>query len=115
MYMSSPVVHEGTLFGLSHRNRGQFFAVDVRSGRTLWTTRGREAENAAMVLARGILLALTTNSELIVSSPDTTGFREIARYDVADTPTWAHPAVSGSQIIVKDADSVAAWGVHARP
>ena len=118
MYMSSPIVAGGTLFGFSHRNRGQFFAVDVRSGRTLWTTRGREADNAAMVSARGVLLALTTNAELIVASPSTTAFKEIARYDVADTPTWAHPAIAGSQIIVKDADSVAAWSIEppaARP
>ena len=67
-----------------------------------------------MVSARGVLLALTTNSELIVSSPNTAGFKEIARYDVADTPTWAHPAVAGTQIIVKDADSVAAWSIEPR-
>jgi outer membrane protein assembly factor BamB len=118
MYMSSPIVSESTLFGFSHRNRGQFFAVNVRSGRTLWTTRGREADNAALVSARGVVLALTTNAELIVSSPSTAAFTEIARYDVADTPTWAHPAIAGSQIIVKDADSVAAWSIEppaARP
>jgi outer membrane protein assembly factor BamB len=115
MYMSSPIVSESTLFGLSHRNRGQFFAVDVRSGRTLWTTRGREADNAGLVSARGVVLALTTNAELIVSSPSTAAFNEIARYDVADTPTWAHPALAGSQIIVRDADSIAAWRVDQRP
>jgi len=112
MYMSSPIVHGGTLLGFSHRNRGQFFAVDVRSGRTLWTTRGREADNAALVSARGVVLALTTNAELIVSSPSTAGFNEIVRYDVADTPTWAHPAIVGSQIFVRDADSLAAWSVE---
>jgi outer membrane protein assembly factor BamB len=115
MYMSSPVVQQGTLFALSHRNRGQFVALDVRTGRTLWTTRGREAENAAIVLARGVLLALTTSSELIAWTPSTAGFKEIVRYDVAETPTWAHPAVAGRQIIVKDADAVAAWRVGARP
>jgi outer membrane protein assembly factor BamB len=114
MYMSSPIVNEGTLFGFSHRNRGQFFAVDVQSGRTLWTSPGREADNAALVAAHGVVLALTTNAELIVSARSTAAFKEIARYDVADTPTWAHPAVAGSQIIVKDADSVAAWGVDQR-
>jgi outer membrane protein assembly factor BamB len=64
------------------------------------------------------LLALTTNAELIVASPSTTAFKEIARYDVADTPTWAHPAIAGSQILVKDADSLAAWSIQppaARP
>jgi outer membrane protein assembly factor BamB len=111
MYMSSPVLDRGTLFGLSHRNRGQFFALDPRTGRTLWMTRGREAENAALVMTGGVGLTLTTNSELIVWKPGTAGFQEIRRYDVADTPTWAHPAVVGRQIVVKDADSVIAWSV----
>jgi outer membrane protein assembly factor BamB len=115
MYMSSPVSDRGTLFGFSHRNRGQFFELDVRTGRALWTTRGREAENAAIVSAPGVLLAVTTNSELIAWIPSTAGFKEIARYDVADTPTWAHPAVAGRQIVIKDADSVEAWTPDSPP
>ena len=37
MYMSSPVAADGVLYGLTQRNRGQFFAVDVKTGKTLWT------------------------------------------------------------------------------
>ena len=40
--------HRGDVGRLSlrptHRNKGQFFAVDPRSGKVLWTTRGREGE-----------------------------------------------------------------------
>ena len=67
MYMSSPVVNGATLFGLSHRNRGQFFAIDVGTGKTLWTTAGREGENASVLAAGGVLLLSTTNGELIVA------------------------------------------------
>lgn len=111
LYMSTPVAQGHTIFGLSHRNRGQFFALDARTGATLWTTRGREADNAALVVARGVLLALTTNSELIVLRPSSAGFEEIRRYDVAPSPTWAHPALDGRQVIVKDVDSIIAWKV----
>jgi outer membrane protein assembly factor BamB len=44
--MSSAVVIGGTLYGFSHRNRGQLFALDSSSGRLLWTTQGRQGENA---------------------------------------------------------------------
>jgi outer membrane protein assembly factor BamB len=112
LYMTSPVAQGTTLFGLSHRNRGQFFALDAETGKTLWTTRGREADNAALVAIGGAILALTTNSELIVLRPSATAFEEVRRYDVAPTPTWAHPALDGRRIVVKDQDSVIAWDVR---
>jgi outer membrane protein assembly factor BamB len=112
LYMASPIADGSTIFGLSHRNRGQFFALDAKTGKTLWTTKGREADNAALVKAGGAILALTTNSELVVLRPSAAAFEEIRRYDVATTPTWAHPALEGRRILVKDVDSVIAWDVR---
>jgi outer membrane protein assembly factor BamB len=51
MYMSSPVATAKAIFGLSHRNRGQFVALDAATGATLWTTRGRDGDNASVVRA----------------------------------------------------------------
>ena len=51
MYMSSPAVSGSAIFGLSNKNRGQFFAIDAASGKTLWLGKGREAENASIVRA----------------------------------------------------------------
>ncbi len=42
MYMSTPVESGGYLFGLTHHSRGQFFCLDLRTGKTMWTTKGRE-------------------------------------------------------------------------
>jgi outer membrane protein assembly factor BamB len=109
MYMSTPVVSGNTLFGLSHRNRGQFFAVDVGTGKTLWTTTGREGENASLLLAGPLLLASTTNAELIVARPNPTKFDEIKRYTIADSAVWAHPALSGRLLLVKDVDKLICW------
>ncbi len=36
MFLSNPVVIGDTLFGLSHRNSGQFFAIDASTGQVLW-------------------------------------------------------------------------------
>src|SRR5690606_14236118 len=77
MYMSSPVVAAGRLYGLSHRNRGQFFALDVASGRVLWTSAGRAGDNASMVAAGQLLLLSTTDGELIIARADTDRFDEI--------------------------------------
>ena len=111
MYMSTAVVSGGTLYGLSHRNRGQFFAMDVATGRTLWTTPGREGDNASVLSAGPLLLFSTTNAELIVARASPSRFDEVKRYVVADSAVWAHPAVAGRLIVVKDVDSLICWSL----
>ena len=109
MYMSSPAATGNALFGLSNKNRGQFFAIDTATGKTLWTTKGREAENASIVRAGDYLLLATTNSELIVARANATRYEEVKRYSVADSAMWAHPAFAGRTIIVKDVNKLTVW------
>jgi len=56
---------------------------------------------ASLVVAGKVLLALTTDSVLYVLSAGATGFAPVAQYQVAKSPVWAHPAVSGSILFVK--------------
>jgi outer membrane protein assembly factor BamB len=109
MYMSTPAVAGNAIYGLSNKNRGQFFALDGATGKTLWTSRGREAENASIVRAGDHLLMATTNSELIVAKTNPARFEEVRRYTLADSAMWAHPAFAGRTIIVKDVDKLIAW------
>jgi outer membrane protein assembly factor BamB len=109
MYMSSPVLNRGYLFGLSHRNRGQFFCVDLATGKTMWTTRGREGENAALILADDLLMATTTEGELVVGRADPKAFTALRRYTVAESPIWAHPVPAGAGVLIKDAETLAYW------
>jgi outer membrane protein assembly factor BamB len=111
LYMNSPVLVGTTLYGMTNRNRGQFFAVDLATGKTLWTTRGREAENAAVVTTGALLFVLKTDAELVIARPNTTSFDVVRRYTVADSPTWAHPVVDGNRLFVKDAGSLTLWTV----
>ena len=111
MYMSSPVVADKTLYGLSHRNRGQFFAIDLQTGRSLWTTPGREGDNASIIAAGSVLLLSTTEGELIVARPNPTKFDEVKRYQIAESALWAHPALAGAAILVKDVDKLICWSM----
>ena len=55
-------VEGGKLYGLSHKKKGQWFCVDAATGKTLWLTDGRQAENAA-ILAGGKPLDSSSNDE----------------------------------------------------
>jgi len=63
------------------------------------------------VNAGDVVLALTTDATLIVARPDNAGLNEVTRYDVAEGATWAHPALVGRQIFVKDVEHLSAWEV----
>ena len=109
MDMSTGVLIGDTLYGFSPRNSGQFFALDAKTGRTLWLTEGRQAENAAVVRAGTLWLALEDDAELVVARANRSAFEPLRRYTVADSETWAQPVVSGRRLFVKDVSTVALW------
>jgi outer membrane protein assembly factor BamB len=111
-FMSTPVANGDLLFGLADRNKGQYFCADVNTGKTLWATTGREAENAAILGAGEVLFFLTNEATLIVARSSAQGFEPLRRYQVADSPTWAHPVVLGKQILIKDASTLALWSME---
>jgi len=110
MFMSSPVLIDGTIYGLTLRSKGQFVAIDAASGKTLWNTQGREGENASMLGSRAWLLASTTDGNLIVARANPQKYDEVRRYEIAQSAVWAHPAITAGSIIVKDVDKVICWG-----
>lgn len=107
MYMSAPVVSGDFLFGLSHKRKGQFFCLDARTGKTLWTSNGRDGDNAAIIAAGETLLMLTNDAELIVAKKTPESYQILRRYTVADSATWAHPIILGSRILIKDTTNLA--------
>jgi hypothetical protein len=69
----------------------------------------RQATNTAVVKAGDLLFLLDDDGELIVATASRAGFQHIKTYHVAESPTWAQPALSGNRLIIKDVSSVALW------
>lgn len=111
MFMSSPIVIGSTIYGLTQRSKGQFVAIDAASGRTLWNTQGREGENASILGSGSWLLLATTEGKFVVARPNPQQYEEVRRYEIAESAVWAHPAITGTSIIVKDVDKVICWSL----
>ena len=109
MYMSTPVADGSFLYGFSNRRKGQLFCMDAATGAARWTTEGRTARNASLVSAGAALLVLTTDGELIVANRRPERYEEVKRYKVSEAEIWAHPAIAGTDIVVRDVESIAAW------
>jgi outer membrane protein assembly factor BamB len=112
LFMSNPVLIGDTLYGMSEKSSGQFFTLDARTGKTLWLGQPREATNTAIVKAGELLFLLNDNAELIVARGSRNGFEPLKRYTVADSATWAQPAISLQRIFIKDVSSLALWTLN---
>ena len=111
MHLSDAVAVDGVLFGLSHLNSGQYFALDLDTGRVLWKSEPRQAAHAAIARSGRTIFSLEDDSELVVIRLNRDRFDPVARFRVADSDTWTQPVVSGNRIFVKDVSSLTLWTI----
>jgi outer membrane protein assembly factor BamB len=110
--LSNAVLIGDTLYGLSSRNMGQYFAIDVKTGKTLWTSEPRQGANAALVKAGDLFFSLEDDGELVVVRGVRTAFETLRRYRVAESETWTQPTITGNRIFVKDVASLTLWTLN---
>jgi outer membrane protein assembly factor BamB len=110
--LSNAIATSDILFGLTTRNMGQYFAVDVKTGQTLWSSESRQAAQAAIEYGGDLWFSLEDDGELVIARVSRTGFEPLRRYKVADAATWTPPVISGNRIFIKDVTSLALWTVN---
>jgi outer membrane protein assembly factor BamB len=110
-HMSDAVAVDNVLFGLSHLNSGQYFALDLDSGKVLWKSDPRQGNHAAITRAGNTIFSLEDDSELVVVRFNRERFDPIARYKVAGSDTWTQPVISGNRILAKDVSSLTLWTI----
>jgi outer membrane protein assembly factor BamB len=110
--LSNSVLVGDVLFGLTNRNSGQYFSLDAKTGRTLWTSAARQAGNAAIVRAGDALFSLQDDGQLVVFRGSPTAFEPVRRYTVAESETWTQPTISGNRIFVKDVSNLTLWTLN---
>jgi outer membrane protein assembly factor BamB len=106
MYMSSPVFGDGLIYGHSSRKKGQFVALDAKTGALRWSTEGREGEHASVLLTSRNLIYLTNGGDLVVAYRGPNAFALEKRYDVSESETWAMPVLLGSDVLIRDATAL---------
>ncbi len=109
LYTSTPVLVGDKLYGLSYANRGQFFALDARSGKVDWTSDGRQAQGAAILRVGATLWALTDEAKLGTMECNAQAYHPLKNYQLAESPMWAHPVLWGKNILVKDETNLTLW------
>lgn len=109
MYMNSPVLEGDHFYGMTNKRKGSIFCAEAATGKVLWSTEGREGVNAAILHSKELLFVLNNDAGLIVARKNPKAFEQVAKYSVAESATYAHPAIWGKHVLVKDDASIALW------
>jgi outer membrane protein assembly factor BamB len=112
MKLSNPVVVGDTLYGLSVKASGQYFALDMSNGKVLWLGKAREADNTALVKSGDILFLLNNDGQLTVAKANKSAFEPLQKYTLSESTTYAQPAIIGNRMFVKDASTLALWTLN---
>ena len=83
--------------------------MDPWTGADFWRSPPRQGENAALLVAGNTVLALTDQAELFILDPAAATFEPLRRYEVAPSPTWAHPVPLGGGLLIKDETHLTRW------
>lgn len=106
MYMSSPVLADGVLFGLSARRKGQFVALDAKTGALKWSSEGRDADHASVLFTATHVVYLTSTGNLVLVKRGAGTFAREQEYEVASSSTFAVPLFVDGELLVRDATGV---------
>ena len=101
-HWSSPVLHDGHLFGLYRFKRygsAPLRCVDFETGEIKWSQDGFGQGNC--IIAAGKLIVLSDYGELVIAEPDTMNYKELWRGKVVDGKCWSTPAFANGKIFIR--------------
>lgn len=108
-YMSTPVVVAGHAY--LHTRAQRLVCVEMESGRKCWESEEKFGKYMSLVAQGDRVLGLDQRGELLMFGADPGSFREQGRLRVAEAEaeTWAHVAVAGEEVVVRELGALAVW------
>lgn len=101
-HWSTPVLHEGHLYGMfqfKEYGSGPVKCVEVATGKVKWEQPGFGPGH--VVLVDGHVLALGDAGQLVLIKATPDKYQEVARADVLEGKCWTTPVVSGGRVYAR--------------
>ena len=105
-YMSTPVVVGDYVY--LHLQSQRFTCIDLRTGETMWTTEPF-GQYWSMAVKGDKILALDERGQLHLIRANPERFELLDSREVSEAPAWAHVAVAGEEIFVRDLAGITAY------
>ena len=83
--------------------------IDLTTGEVAWISKSIGDTYWSLVAQGQRILALTDYGELYLIAANPERFEVIDRLEVAESETWAHLAVDGGQLFVREQDGLATF------
>jgi outer membrane protein assembly factor BamB len=106
-YMSSPVVVEGFAYLLLRNQR--LTCLDLATGKERWTTTREFGRYWSMVVQKDRILALDQQGVLYLLKANPARFELLDEYKISAAETWAHLAVCGDELFVRELNALAVY------
>ena len=98
-YMSTPVVIDGHVY--THLKNQRFACIDLATGKERWVTTPF-GKYWSLVAQGQKILALDERGDLLLINANSEKFDLVDQRHVSESPTWAHLAVCGDEVFVRD-------------
>jgi len=106
-YMSTPVVIDGVAY--NHLRSQRVMAIEVETGREVWTSDESFGKYWSLVASGERILALDQRGVLFLIRANREKLDVLDRRKLTDAETWAHLAVAGDQLFVRELNALTAW------
>jgi outer membrane protein assembly factor BamB len=106
-YMSSPIVIDGHAY--LHGKDRKFICVDLATGKETWRSEKGYGEYWSMVAQGDKMLALDQTGKLMLIQANPKELEILAEKEVSPNETWAHLAVVGDELYIRDLYGLTAW------
>lgn len=104
--MSSPVIVDG--YAYLHLGNGRVACLDLAAGSECWISKPF-GKYWSLAVQQDKILALDEGGELLLVQANPSELHVLDSRRVSDQSTWAHLAISGNQIFVRELEGVAAY------
>ncbi len=111
---NTPAIYEGAVFGFGgNKTAGFIHATNFADGSLLWKEAGREWTNGQnLVIADGLIFALTKNNELVLAEASRDGYKELGRVDTkVDLERPQQPTIANGRLYLRGMDTVVCYQV----
>lgn len=105
-YMSTPVVIDG--YAYLHLGNQRFTCINLQTGERTWTSKPF-GKYASLVAQRDRILALDERGVLLLIKANPKEFELLSEKQVSEEETWAHLAIAGEELFIRELNAVAAW------
>jgi outer membrane protein assembly factor BamB len=107
---NTPVLKDGFLYGFTDQKR--IYCLNASTGKTAWIDNTVNSDFATLSDCGQVLIGLPSTGNLLVFKPEPSGYSEVAKYKVSETPVYAFPVIAGNNIYVKDAENLTMFRIQ---